>query len=127
MTRFLIKCIAFELITIVLVGLTFHFISNPLIAGRVAGMLFISLGLYICSRGIGNREFRRSYSFMISCVHLTLSLAMVITRLIYSEGSFASVRVLGIPGIYYHKIASAIYLLLIFATCFDFYKYKTRK
>jgi hypothetical protein len=111
-----VKYLIAEIVTIMMVTLSFIFISPPLVAGRIAGTFFIVLGLYICFHGI-----RRTYTFAVACLHLMLSLAMIITRFVQPDGSFSNINVLGIPGPIYHKVATIVYILLIIATCFDYF------
>lgn len=126
MTRFFVKCIIVELITIVMVTLTFIFFGDRLIAGRIAGTFFLALGFFVCSKGFTSQEFRKAYSFKVGCVHLLLSLIMIIARILHPEGSFASVNILGfIPGALYHQISTVIYVILIAATSLDIYQTKT--
>jgi hypothetical protein len=125
MKSFLIKCIAAEIVTIILVTLTFIFIKNHLIAGRIAGSFFVALGLLICVKGLTKPEFKNSYTFKFGCLHLLLSLIMIITRLIHPDGNFAEVLILGIiPGQIYHQISSIAYGLLFFSSCYDLYREK---
>jgi hypothetical protein len=116
-----LKYLLAEILTIVFVTLTFIFISPPLVAGRIAGMFFIAVGMYICSRGVSTPLFRRTYTFALACVHLLLSLVMILTRFAHPDGSFANVHILGMPGPIYHKVATTVYVLLIAATCLDFF------
>jgi hypothetical protein len=125
MKSFLIKCIAAEIITIILVTLTFIFIKNHLIAGRIAGSFFMALGLLICIKGLTTPEFKRTFTFKFGCLHLLLSVIMIATRLIHPEGNFAEVLILGIiPGQIYHQISSIAYGFLFLSTCYDLYREK---
>lgn len=128
MTHFFFKSLVAELITIALVTLTFILISNHLIAGRIAGSFFLLLGLFVCSKGFTSKDYRVAYSFKVGCLHLMLSLIMIITRIIHPEGSFADVNILGfIPGAIYHKISTIIYAVLITATATDLYQNKQKE
>lgn len=127
MKSFLIKCIAAEIITIVLVTITFIFIKNHLIAGRVAGSFFVALGLLICIKGFNSPDFKKTFTFKFGCLHLLLSLIMIGTRILHPEGNFADVRILGlIPGQTYHQISSIAYAFLITSTGYDLYREKVK-
>ncbi len=115
------KYLIAEIITIILVTLSFIFISPPLIAGRIAGSFFIAMGLYICLNAIQNSKLLRSASFSVACVHLLLSFMMVYTRFTHPQGSFAEVNILGMPGPIYHKVATSVYIVLIASTVFDYF------
>ena len=127
MNNFYLKSLIAEIVTIILVTLTFINISNHLIAGRIAGTFFLLLGLFVCSKGFTTKEYRKTYSFIVGCLHLLLSLIMIITRILHPKGSFADVNILGfIPGPVYHQISSAIYGMLIVATCLDWYQSRAK-
>jgi hypothetical protein len=127
MKNHLIKCLVFELVTIVLVTLTFILISNHLLAGRIAGSFFLLTGIFVCFRGLSSLKFRRTKTFPFGVIHLFLSLSMIITRIFHSEGSFANITILGIPGPIYHKLSTLVYICLILSTSIDIYKLKQKK
>ncbi|MES2964926.1 MAG: hypothetical protein V4760_13630 [Bdellovibrionota bacterium] len=109
-----------ELIVIGAVVLVFKLVSERLVAGAVAGTFFVALGIWIASSGWSDRGFRRTPTFIVALVHLFASaLPLMITRFMNSASVFDDVRVLGLPGPVFHRVSTAVYLLLMAATVFD--------
>jgi hypothetical protein len=122
MNKFILKCLIAELLIIVAVGLVFHFISDRITAGRIAGTIFMALGATIVFKGIKDLEIRKSYFFKVGCVHFFIAVTLFITRLLQSTGAFADVTVLGMSGPVYHKLSTNVYTVLILATVYDLYR-----
>lgn len=114
----------FELIVIVLVTLIFRLIESRLAAGRVAGAVFLSLGFYVVLTGLRMPRGRwRSASFLTGLIFFFgVALPLVVSRFIQSETSFEQVRVLGLPGPVFHRVSTAIYLVLMAATVWDWFR-----
>lgn len=127
MRRHYIYVLAAELAVICLVLLIFRFIEPRILAGAIAGSVFVVLGLYIFVSGIRRAEARKSLSFIVGSIHLfVVALPLMITRLLNSSLVFEDVRVLGLPGPVFHQVSSYIYLALIIATLIDIFRAKAR-
>lgn len=118
-----LKFLVAELFTIVAVVATFRLVEERLIAGAIAGSIFSLLGIAIVIRGIRDRGFRSGFTFYAGCAHLFLSsLPLMITRFLNRAVGFEQVNVLGLPGPVFHKVSTAIFLLLIAATVIDAFR-----
>ena len=120
MKRFYAGLLIVELIVAGLAPVIFINIENRLIAGLVAGAVFVALGIFILMIGIQSRHFRTTPTFWAGCLHLFGSaLPLLITRqLNYSRG-FEDVFVLGLPGPVFHRVSTLIFFILMAATTFD--------
>ena len=119
MKRYFGFLLFFELVVIGLVVGAFKLIPERLVAGAVAGTIFVLLGLFIVRSGWKDRT-KRTASFWMGCVHLFgSSLPLMITRLLNSSGSFEQVDVLGLPGPVFHRVSTTIYLVMMAATVWD--------
>lgn len=109
-----------ELVVVAIVPIIFVNIESRLVAGMIAGTIFIALGLFVFVKGLRERAFRKTFSFAAGCLHLFLSaFPLFITRLMnYSKG-FEDVRVMGLPGPVFHQVSTAIFSLLLLATVID--------
>ena len=109
-----------EILVIGLVILIFRTIERRLIAGLVAGSIFIILGLIVLSPGFKSAAFRRTPTFVMAWVHLLFSaLPLFISRLCNWNADFKDVRVMGLNGPHFHTVSTGIYFLLMAATAFD--------
>lgn len=118
--RFFQKTLIFELTVIAAVATIFRLITERLIAGALAGTLFVALGLWIVISGVRSKTLRRSATFIMGCVHLfAIALPMVITRFMNAALAFADVRILGLPGPVFHQLSTGVYALMIVATVGD--------
>ena len=109
-----------ELFVIVLVPVIFHFVTNRLHAGIIAGSIFIALGFYVIWPGIQNAVGRRALSFWAGCLHLSISaFPLFLTRLMQADSKFEDVRILGMSGPDFHRFSTVIYSLMLVATVVD--------
>lgn len=110
----------FEVAVIVAVVFVFRTIQERIVAGAVAGTLFVLLGLVIVGWGLKVPTARRTPTFIAGLVHLFGSaLPLMVTRFLNSAAVFEDVRVLGMPGPVFHQVSSYVYLGLMIATVFD--------
>lgn len=120
--RYVLFLIA-ELLVIALVPAIFRWIEPRLVAGMVAGSVFVALGLLIFISGLLRPEVRRSYSFVMGCVHLfVVALPMVTIRLLNSQSAFEDVRIWGLSGPVFHKLSTWVFMILLLATAVDIYR-----
>lgn len=114
------KLLVAELLVIGLVVLVFRVFHERLVAGAVAGSIFVSLGSWILWVGLRSRSFRSTFTFWAGCAHLFLSaLPLMVTRFLNQSASFTDVRVLGLPGPVFHQLSTGIYFVLLLATIVD--------
>lgn len=120
MSRIFLRSLLAEVVVIFMVIAVFRLIESRLIAGAVAGTVFIALGVFVLTPGLRNREYRRSKTFVAGCLHLFLSaLPLFVTRLLNAATDFQNVSVLGMPGPIFHRVSTGIYVLLLIATILD--------
>lgn len=106
-----------ELLVSATVVAIFRLIEDRFLAGMVAGSLFIAVGLLIVGRGLAERTFRRSATFVIGCVHLlAIAMPMVVVRLLNRDVEFREIRIWGMPGPVFHGLSEMLYLILLIAT-----------
>jgi hypothetical protein len=117
--KLLYRLVAEIVVIVVVIGL-FQIIPNRLIAGVIAGSIFIGLGFYVVYPGIRDSVFRRTLSFWAAWAHLLLSaFPLFLTRLFHAGSSFEDVRVMGLPGPVFHKVSTTIYMIMLIATLAD--------
>jgi predicted lysophospholipase L1 biosynthesis ABC-type transport system permease subunit len=120
MSRVFLRLLIAEILVIPIVTLFFKVVENRMLAGAMAGGVFVALGLFIFFEGMRSRYVRRSPTFALGCIHLfVISLPLMITRLANSALAFDQVLVLGLPGPLFHQISTGIYFVLMAATLFD--------
>ena len=103
-----------------LAPIIFISIESRLIAGLVAGAIFVSLGVFIVAVGAQVRAFRKTPTFWAGVLHLFGSaLPLLITRMMGLSKNFEDVRVLGISGPVFHQVSTGIFAVLLIATAFD--------
>ncbi len=123
MNRFYGCLLTVELITVALAPIIFINIEDRLVAGMIAGAIFVALGIFIVMIGVQSKAFRKTATFWAGCLHLFGSaLPLLITRLINFSKGFEDIVVLGLPGPVFHKVSTFIFLILILATSFDLIK-----
>jgi hypothetical protein len=130
MKRIYLRFLISEILMIGAVALIFRTIPDRVLAGVVAGTLFVSLGLWILVLGLvsiksvdPDRRFWHSATFWAGCAHLFLtSLPLMITRLLNWSTSFEQVDVLGLPGPVFHRLSTTVFSVLILATAFDLWR-----
>lgn len=117
---FLKKSLIAEIVLIPLVLALFYFIPDKKFAASIAGSLFVLLGFYVlsCSRHSGVL----TPTFLIALVHTFLiSVPMLAVRSYYHELPMAEITIWGIPGPLFHKLATAVYLLMIVTNGIEYY------
>ena len=120
MSRVFLRLLITEILVIPIVTIFFKIVENRMLAGAMAGGVFVALGLFIFFEGMRSRFVRRSATFALGCIHLfVISLPLMITRLANSALAFDQVLVLGLPGPLFHQISTGIYFVLMAATVFD--------
>lgn len=128
MSRIFLRNLMAEVAVIFLVTGVFRLIENRLVAGAIAGSIFILLGLIVLAPGYRDRSYRRTKTFVAGCAHLFLSaLPLFITRMFNATSSFENVSVLGMPGPLFHRVSTGIYLLLLIATLLDWVQSRRRE
>jgi hypothetical protein len=125
MSRTFLRFLVAEFVVIAAVVMIFRIIETRLMAGAVAGTVFVMLGLYIFISGLKEIRIRRSATFVMACVHLFLvALPLMITRALNATIQFEEVRIWGVPGPVFHQLSTVVYWLMILATVFDWYRFK---
>lgn len=120
MKRLFLRCLIFEVLVVMAVVAVFRLIEVRLMAGAVAGLIFLALGLYIFVMGFKEPQFRRSKTFAAGCAHLFLSaIPLFLTRFLNYGLEFENVNILGLPGPLFHRVSTGIYIVLLVATLFD--------
>lgn len=128
MSRIFAKCLVMEITVVVLVTITFRAIENRLVAGAIAGGMFIALGVFIVGFAVKWRAFLRTATFWLGCMHLFLvALPMVVIRLLNAEGQFSQDRIWGLSGPLFHRVSTGLYLTLMISTAFDWWRVKNRE
>ena len=116
-----------EWIVIGVVICIFKFTETRLIAGALAGSVFVILGGWIFLTGLRDRSFRRSLTFWAGCLHLfASSLPLMITRFLNQTTSFQEVSVLGLSGPTFHRLSTSIYMILLVATFIDWMRVRRK-
>jgi hypothetical protein len=99
-----------------------------LVAGAIAGGVFIALGVFIVSFAIKWRLLLGTATFWLGCAHLFLvALPMVVIRLLNAEEQFSQVRIWGLSGPLFHRVSTGLYLVLMISTAFDWWRFKGRE
>jgi hypothetical protein len=120
MTKFYGWLLVVELCVVAAAPVIFTTVENRLIAGIMAGTLFVGLGVFIVMVGVQNKPFRRVPTFWAGCLHLFGSaLPLLITRMVNFSHGFENVLVLGLPGPVFHRISTGVFAILLIATAFD--------
>ena len=128
MTKFYGWLLVVEFLVAASAPIIFKSIESRLIAGMVAGGVFVAIGVFIVMIGVQNRLFRRTPTFWAACLHLFGSaLPLLITRAINFSRGFDDVLVLGLPGPVFHQLSTGIFLVLMVATAFDLIRAWRRK
>ena len=98
----------------VLAGLSFSFISNKLIAGAVAGLGFVCVGLLLFRYSLKASKPYSWVTFYTSLIHLFgISLPMIIVRWLNVETPFAQLHIWGIQGHQFHAYSMQFYYVLL--------------
>jgi hypothetical protein len=117
-----------EFLVVIAVGLVFKIVERHLIAGFIAGSLFVILGIVIITIGIKDASFRKRPTFVAGCVHLFgIALPLLITRALTTNLEFSEVHVLGLPGPVFHQISTWVYSAMMIATVVDVFHYRKNK
>jgi hypothetical protein len=112
-----------EILVIFAVSVIFKLVPDKLVAGAVAGTIFVLIGIWIVTSGFRNSFVRKSPTFVLGCVHLfVVALPMMITRLMNYAAKFEDVRILGMPGPMFHHLSTVVYFLMMIATAFDWWR-----
>jgi len=120
MKKFYAWLLFVELLVVAAAPVIFTTIQSRLIAGMMAGAIFVALGIFIVMIGVQNRAFRKTPTFWMGALHLFGSaLPLLITRLMNFSAGFEDVRVFGLPGPVFHQVSTGIFALLMLATVFD--------
>ncbi len=120
MSRLFIKFLLFELAVIPTVVLIFKSVSDRIVAGAMAGTVFVAIGAWIFISGLRDVKIRRSPTFVMACVHLFgVALPMMITRLLNQSIAFQEVKIWGLPGPAFHSLSTGVYFVLLAATLLD--------
>ena len=120
MTKFYVWLLVIELMVVAAAPVIFTTVESRLLAGMMAGAIFVALGVFIVTIGVQNRAFRRTPTFWAGCLHLFGSaLPLLITRLVNISSGFEDVHVLGLPGPLFHRVSTAVFAVLMLATAFD--------
>jgi hypothetical protein len=116
----LLMFLGLEVAVLCVVISSFKLIAEKFVAGMIGGVLFVSLGLFVCLQCIRSKRLKVSATMVMGLIHLFVtSLPMFLTRLLNSSGDFSEVKILGIPGPAFHGVSSSVYLLFMIATVFD--------
>ena len=116
-----------EVLVIFMVGAAFSLIENKLHAGAIAGSLFVLLGLWIVAPGLKNAEYRKRPTFFAGLLHLFGSaLPLLISRFAQADLKFEDVRVMGLTGPQFHQVSNVIYMILMAATAFDWFRSRAK-
>ncbi len=121
------KCFRFyfivEVLLMIAVTIIFRVITDRQVAGLVAGTLFVLLGAALLVTGLRRAEFRRTPTFVMGLLHLFFtSVPMIAMRAWHFGEEFSELRVWGLPGPVFHHVSELVYLLLMIATAYDWYK-----
>lgn len=127
MSRWFRNLLILEFAVIGVVAAIFKIVTARLYAGAMAGTLFVALGVWIVFWGLRIQAVRRSASFVVGAIHLFLvALPMMIVRFLNVSAEFADVKIFGLSGPAFHRLSSVVYLLLIAATLFDWYRFRRK-
>ncbi|MES2855157.1 MAG: hypothetical protein V4692_04810 [Bdellovibrionota bacterium] len=119
----LLRFLVFEGVVFVSVLLAFRVIEEKLIAGMIGGVLFVSLGMYVCWHCRKSDWLKSSPTFFAGLAHLFLtSLPMIVARLLNPGVDFKEVKILGLPGPMFHGFSSTVFLILVAATAIDLFR-----
>ncbi len=129
MKRFYAGLLLVEFIAAGLAPVIFINIENRLLAGMIAGTIFVALGVFILVIGFQSRPFRKTPTFWAGCLHLFGSaLPLLVTRILNFSKGFEDMFVLGLPGPVFHRVSTIIFFILMLATAFDLVKvWRTQK
>lgn len=106
-----------EVFTLPIVVAIFKFIESRMMAGLVAGALFIVVGLILVYTNYIWIGFKKSPVFWLSCVHLFLiAIPIYVFRNLNLEVPFEEVLIFGIPGPIVHKISEKVFSVLMLVT-----------
>lgn len=118
-TRFAIF-LFLELIVVFAVMAIFRWIESRFAAGMVAGGIFIALGLSIFVYGLKTPPFRRSATFLVGSFYLFFSaFPLLVSRGLNADMEFRDLYVWGMAGPVFHRVSTAIYMVLLVATFVD--------
>lgn len=117
-----------EVLVIFMVGAAFSLIENKLHAGAIAGTLFVLLGLAVVAPAVREPDYRKRPTFFAGLLHLFGSaLPLLISRFAQADLRFEDVRVLGLSGPQFHQVSNVIYMILMAATAFDWFRARSHK
>ena len=109
-----------EAIVVGLVIAIFRIIENRIVAGAVAGSVFVLLGALIVGLVWSKGGRWKALSLYAGSVHLFwVALPLLITRMMNTSMPFDSMYVWGLPGPVFHKISNYVYLVMMATTAVD--------
>jgi hypothetical protein len=121
-----IGLLIFEILTVIIAMSAFKLISDPLVAGAIAGGCFTLLGLVIFVMGLRDARFRRSITFVMGCVHLFLvAIPLMSVRFLNSAMAFGEIKIWGLSGPTFHRLSGVVFWMLMIGGVIDaivFYK-----
>jgi hypothetical protein len=109
-----------EFFAVVWAGAVFSLVSTRLLAAALAGGFFVLSAFYMTWRAWNWPECWRSATIYPLTVHLwAVSLPMLITRFLHAGDAFADVRIWGLSGPQFHRLAGGVFACLILCTLID--------
>lgn len=103
--------------------LMFKLIADRQIAGLMAGVGFLAVGLYAIFRTLRWENKLRHPTFHMVRLHTWLfTLPILLVRIQYWGHDFSQLHFLGIPGPDMHKYSEKVYLVMMAATLFDWWR-----
>ncbi len=120
MIRSFLRFLIAEFLVGAMAGVLFAIISEKRVAGFIAGIMFVALGLWIVTSPLRTRALIRSGTFWIGLVYLLfVALPLMVTRFVNVSLQFEEVRIMGFSGPEFHRISTSVYTVLIVATSID--------
>ena len=114
-----------EAIVVGLVIAIFRLIENRIVAGGVAGTVFVLLGLLIVILVWKKGGRWKALSLYAGGVHLFgVALPLLITRMMNTSMPFDAMFVWGLPGPVFHKMSNYVYLVMMATTVVDWARAK---
>lgn len=117
--------LALQVLAIVIAGLSFSLIESRLVAGAIAGLYFLSSGIYMLMRAWSWSGKWASACFYPLLIHVfAITLPMLISRFMQSENNFEEVTILGLPGPVFHRLSTIVFGALVLGTVIDLIRAK---
>lgn len=118
------KIIFTELAVLLAVAAVFIFIKNLLLAGIIASMLFIFVGIYIVYTLKNTLHLSKVPTYALALVHLLVTSLIILIRVLNINVDYNSILFFGFSSATIHTAASVVYYALIGATIFDYFRLK---